>query len=204
MIYDAKSGEISVINGQGTAPKAATPDLFKGEGRIPGNGPLAATIPAVMDAMALALESKGTMRLEQVMAPAIELADGFPMYGFLRGILISERPATERYEWSAKTYYPNGQIPEVGEMFRQPNLARTLRSAPVLLVCVARPNLLESRPTWGGGNPRALAVELGPLSPVQSGELVDALLARAAPSPVVELNRAWRSRWQMDQSVPLS
>jgi gamma-glutamyltranspeptidase/glutathione hydrolase len=50
------------------------------------------------------------------------------MYGFLRAILISERPATERYEWSAKTYYPNGQIPEAGEMFRQPNLARTLRA----------------------------------------------------------------------------
>src|SRR5436190_5763376 len=128
MIYDARTGEILVINGQGTAPKAATTDLFKDEGRIPGNGPLAATIPAVMDAMALALESKGTMRLEQVMAPAIELADGFPMYGFLRAILISERPATERYEWSARTYYPNGQIPEVGEMFRQPNLARTLRA----------------------------------------------------------------------------
>ena len=41
---------------------------------------------------------------------------------------ISERKATEQYEWSAKTYYPNGQIPEVGEMFRQPNLARTLRA----------------------------------------------------------------------------
>src|SRR2546428_2851283 len=41
---------------------------------------------------------------------------------------ISERKATEQYEWSAKTYYPNGRIPEVGEMFRQPNLARTLRT----------------------------------------------------------------------------
>src|SRR6266566_1547254 len=103
MIYDAKAHEIIVVNGQGSAPKAATPDLFKGEGPIPGNGPLAATMPAVMDAMALALESKGTMRLEQVMQSAIELADGFPMYGFLRAILISERRATEQYEWSAKS-----------------------------------------------------------------------------------------------------
>src|SRR5207249_9373252 len=59
------------------------------------------------------------------------------------------------------------------------HLARTLRNAPALLVCVARPNLLESRPTWGGGNPRALAIELGPLSEEQSSELVDALLARS-------------------------
>ena len=128
MIYDAKAKEIIVINGQGPAPKAATPALFKDPGYVPGNGPLGATIPAMVDAMALALETKGTMRLEQVMQPAIELADGFPLYPFLRNYLISERKATEQYEWSAKTYYPNGRIPEVGEMFRQPNLARTMRA----------------------------------------------------------------------------
>ena len=128
MIYDAMTREIIVINGQGSAPNGATPEVFKSQGRIPGNGPLAATLPAVMDAMALALQTKGTMRLSQVMQPAIELADGFPMYAFLRDVLISERPATEQYEWSAKTYYPNGRIPEIGEMFRQPNLARTLRT----------------------------------------------------------------------------
>ncbi|HEY7290645.1 MAG TPA: gamma-glutamyltransferase family protein [Vicinamibacterales bacterium] len=128
MIYDAKSHEIIVINGQGPAPKAATPALFAESGRPPSNGPLGATIPAMLDAMSLALQTKGTMRLEQVMQPAIELADGFPMYEFLRHYLISERKATEQYEWSAKTYYPNGHVPEVGEMFRQPNLARTLRA----------------------------------------------------------------------------
>src|SRR5262249_54725110 len=128
MIYDAKAREVIVINGQGPAPKAATPALFAAEGRPPSNGPLGATIPAMLDAIAAALEAKGTMRLEQVMRPAIELADGFPMYEFLRHYLISERQATEKYEWSAKTYYPDGRIPEVGEMFRQPNLAKTLRA----------------------------------------------------------------------------
>lgn len=128
MIFDAKTREIIVINGQGPAPKAAAPALFAAKGFVPGNGPLGATIPAMLDAMAIALEAKGTMRLEQVLQPAIELADGFPMYGFLRNFLISERQATEQYEWSAKTYYPDGKIPEVGEMFRQPNLAKTLRA----------------------------------------------------------------------------
>src|SRR5207244_2050890 len=46
MIYDAKTKEIIVINGQGPAPKAATPDLFKVPGFVTGNGPLGATIPA--------------------------------------------------------------------------------------------------------------------------------------------------------------
>ncbi|HWF85027.1 MAG TPA: gamma-glutamyltransferase family protein [Vicinamibacterales bacterium] len=128
MIYDAKTHDITVINGQGPAPNAATPDLFKADGRVPANGPLGATIPAVMDAMALALETKGTMRLEQVMQPAIELADGFPMYEFLRHYLETERRATEQYEWSKKTYYPDGRIPDVGEIFRQPNLAHTFRT----------------------------------------------------------------------------
>jgi gamma-glutamyltranspeptidase/glutathione hydrolase len=128
MIFDAKTREVVVINGQGPAPKAATPALFAARGLVPGNGPLGATVPAMLDAMALALEAKGTMRLEQVLQPAIELADGFPMYSFLRNYLLSERAATEQWEWSARTYYSNGRIPEVGEMFRQPNLARTLRT----------------------------------------------------------------------------
>src|SRR5437660_173791 len=118
MIYDAKTREVIVINGQGPAPKAATPEMFAPRGLVPGNGPLGATIPAMLDAMALALEAKGTMRLEQVMQPAIELADGFPMYEFLRNLLISERKATEQWEWSKITYYPEGRIPEVGELFR--------------------------------------------------------------------------------------
>jgi len=58
MIYDAKTREIVVINGQGPAPKGATPDLFRADGKVPGNGPLGATIPAVMDAMALASRPK--------------------------------------------------------------------------------------------------------------------------------------------------
>jgi gamma-glutamyltranspeptidase / glutathione hydrolase len=128
MIYDAKSRDVIVINGQGPAPRAATPELFAKDGRPPSNGPLGATIPAMLDAMAIALETKGTMRFEQVMQPAIELADGFPMYAFLRGYMLSERRATEQYEWSAKTYYPDGRVPDVGEIFRQPNLARTLRA----------------------------------------------------------------------------
>ena len=125
-IYDAKSKKVVVVNGQGPAPKAATPDLFRAKGKVDANGPLAATVPAVMDSLAIALAEYGTMRLEQVMAPAIAYADGFPMYGFLRGYLVRERRATEKWEWSKKTYYAEGRVPEVGEIFRQPNLARTL------------------------------------------------------------------------------
>ncbi|HZR24739.1 MAG TPA: gamma-glutamyltransferase family protein [Vicinamibacterales bacterium] len=127
MIYDAKTKQVIVINGQGPAPKAATPALFKDKGKVDANGPLGATLPAVMDAMAIALENYGTMQLDQVMAPAIELADGFPMYGYLHDFLVSNKTATTAYTWG-HLYYPNGHIADVGEIFRQPNLAKTLRT----------------------------------------------------------------------------
>src|SRR5262249_44219570 len=127
MIFDAKTKKTIVINGQGPAPKAATPALFKEKGKVDSNGPLGATLPTVMDTMAIALEHYGTMRLEQVMAPAIEFADGFPMYAYLREALESNKAKTTQYKWG-HLYYPNDHIAEVGEMFRQPNLARTLRT----------------------------------------------------------------------------
>ena len=128
IVFDAKTRKVSVINGQGCAPGLATPALFAAQGVIPGNGPNGGTVPAVVDAMALALQLNGTMTLSQVLQPAIALADGFAMYGFLRGVLLSQRKATETWPASKAVYYPEGRVAEVGEIFRQPALARTLRT----------------------------------------------------------------------------
>ena len=127
IIYSARDKRVVVVNGQGPAPKAATPQRFAGQAAIPGNGPLAATLPAVVDAAAIALAAYGTRSLSDVLQPAIELADGFPMYTFLHNYLRSERAASEQYAWTKSTYYANGVTP-AGEMFRQPNLAATLRA----------------------------------------------------------------------------
>lgn len=127
MVYLAKTREVVVINGQGTAPQAATPAFFAGRDAIPGNGPLGATVPAVVDAAALALATYGTKSFGEVLAPAIRLADGFPMYEFLARYLASERKASEPYGDTMRTYYPDGRLTRAGELFRQPNLARTLR-----------------------------------------------------------------------------
>jgi gamma-glutamyltranspeptidase/glutathione hydrolase len=117
-----------VFNGQGSAPRAATPALFAGRDAIPGNGPLGATIPAVIDSVTLALAQYGTRSFSDVAAPAIALADGFPMYEFLHHYLETERKASEPYAWTMKTYYPGGRIPATGEVFRQQNLSATLRA----------------------------------------------------------------------------
>jgi gamma-glutamyltranspeptidase/glutathione hydrolase len=128
IIYSAREKRVVVINGQGPAPKAASPAMFAGRKAVPGNGPNGATVPAVVDAAALALERYGTKSLSEVLAPAIQLADGFPMYQFLENYLASERKASEPYEWSIKTYYPAGVVTPTGQVFRQPNLAATLRA----------------------------------------------------------------------------
>ena len=127
IIYDAKAKKVSVVNGQGTAPALATPDRFAEAGVIPGNGPNGGTIPAMVDAMALALQLNGTMTLHQVMQPAIELADGFVMYNFLAEIFVSQQKATSKWANAYSDYYPGGKPPRTGEIFRQPNLARTMR-----------------------------------------------------------------------------
>src|SRR5215471_3739957 len=128
IIYSARDKRVIVINGQGSAPKAANPQLFAGKDVIPGNGPLGATIPAAVDSATIALARYGTKSLSEVLQPAIELADGFPMYEFLHHYFETERRACEPYAWTMQTYYPGGRITPVGEMFRQPNLAATLRA----------------------------------------------------------------------------
>jgi gamma-glutamyltranspeptidase / glutathione hydrolase len=128
IIYSARDQRVVVINGQGSAPKAASPQTFAGKDAIPGNGPLGATLPAAVDSAAIALAKYGTKSLSDVLQPAIELADGFPMYDLLHHYFESERAACEPYAWTMRTYYPGGKITPVGEIFRQPNLAATLRA----------------------------------------------------------------------------
>jgi gamma-glutamyltranspeptidase / glutathione hydrolase len=128
VIYSARDKHVVVVNGQGSAPKAANPQMFAGKDAIPGNGPLGATLPAAVDAAAIALSKYGTRSLSDVLQPAIALADGFPMYEFLHHYLETERAACEPYAWTMRTYYPDGKITPVGEMFRQPGLAATLRA----------------------------------------------------------------------------
>jgi gamma-glutamyltranspeptidase/glutathione hydrolase len=150
IVYDARSRRTVVINGQGPAPRAATPALFAAKGKVDSNGPLGATVPAMLDAMAIALSEFGTLRLEQVMAPAIELADGFPMYEFLRHHLNRERKNSEPYASTMRIYYPGGRVPEVGEMFRQPELARTLRAI-----------VAAERTAWARKPDRKAAIQAG-------------------------------------------
>lgn len=130
ILYLADRREVVVINGQGSAPAAASPAFFRHLGEIPPGGPLAGTVPAVVDALAIALAEFGTLSLAEVLAPAIDLADGFPWYDYLTQTLTGELEKVRAIPSGARVYLqgPGGTIPPVGSVFRQPDLARTLRS----------------------------------------------------------------------------
>jgi gamma-glutamyltranspeptidase/glutathione hydrolase len=126
ILYLADRRDALVISGQGTAPAAATLDRFKQQGDVPIRGPSAGTIPAVVDALCIALAEFGTLSLGDTLAPTIALADGFVWYDFLTRYL---RPEAERmYPSAARVYLPGGAMPTTGSIFRQPDLARTLRA----------------------------------------------------------------------------
>jgi gamma-glutamyltranspeptidase/glutathione hydrolase len=129
-LYLADRREVVVINGQGSAPAAASADYFRRLGAIPPSGPLAGTVPAVVDALAIALAEFGTLSLSEVLAPAIELADGFPWYAYLTRTLAGELDKVRAMPSGARVYLqgPGATIPAEGSLFRQAELARTLRA----------------------------------------------------------------------------
>lgn len=137
IIIKPSSGAVTVINGQGIAPQLATRQFFldqakKGEPQkvppfIPSSGILPATVPGVLDAVVTALDRFGTKSLAQVMQPAIELADGVPIDELRASYIERTRKVYEPWPTSAKVFLPAGRVPKPGEMFSQPDLARTLR-----------------------------------------------------------------------------
>lgn len=108
-----------------TAELEGTTNAGGKPGLIPSTGPLAATVPAVLDACVTALDQYGTKSLAEVIQPAIELAEGFPIdelrvdYIRKRTDIISQWPAARQ------VFLPNGNVPKVGEIFVQADLART-------------------------------------------------------------------------------
>lgn len=136
---------VVVIEGMGTAPAKATREFFAnrskeartsdrptmpggGSGFIPSTGPLSATVPAVLDACVVALDQFGTKSLAEVMQPAIELADGFPLDELRVDYIKSRGPVLSQWADAKRIFMPNGQTPKVGDVFVQADLARTLRA----------------------------------------------------------------------------
>src|SRR5256885_1399877 len=130
LVYDAKTKKVYSIDAEGTAPRLATIQWYKEHngGKLPVNDSLlSGTVPGCIDAWYILLDRWGTMSFAQVLAEAIDLAEnGFPVGdSFARALATSQK--LRKYPTSTKIYLPNNRAPQAGEIFRNPDLARTLK-----------------------------------------------------------------------------
>jgi gamma-glutamyltranspeptidase/glutathione hydrolase len=133
LIYNPNTGKVIGINGLGVAPAGATPEYFHKLGMKypPEFGPLAAITPGTPGGLMTMLAEYGTMSLGQVLAPAIEMADGYPMEAQLVNTIEHYKEQLKQWPDSKRVMLVHSgqehEAPEPGEIFRQPDLAATLR-----------------------------------------------------------------------------
>lgn len=132
LVYSAADKKPFAISGVGTAPAALSIDWFAENGidMIPSDGFLPITVPAQIGTWGLALARFGTKSFADVAKPAIELAEnGFPAYAdLLWEVDNSKDKFKERYPSTCDIYMPGGEVPAVGDIIYNPDLASMLKS----------------------------------------------------------------------------
>lgn len=144
ILIRTRDGKVYSIAGVGTMPKLATAEFFRTrrlqpfevqekepgglKGIVPAAGLMPALVPGMVDAALVALREFGTLSFEQIIAPAIDLADGFAIDELRANSIAYSQPFFNVWPTSKQHFMPNGRPPRVGEIYRQPDLARTLRS----------------------------------------------------------------------------
>jgi gamma-glutamyltranspeptidase/glutathione hydrolase len=130
IVHDVKRGKTEVICGQGPAPAGATIKHYRDElglDLIPGTGLLATCIPGMFDTWMLLLRDYGTMRLADVLTPAIGYArDGYPLVERISATIDTVKDMfREHWPTSAAVYLPNNKVPAPGTIFTNRTLADT-------------------------------------------------------------------------------
>jgi gamma-glutamyltranspeptidase / glutathione hydrolase len=129
ILFDTRKGKPEVICGQGPAPAGATIAHYKSLGldMMPGTGLLAACVPGMFDTWMLLLRDYGTMRPEDVIAPAISYArEGHPLVERANATIKTvEKLFREHWPTSAAVYLPNGKVPPIGTLFTNRAIADT-------------------------------------------------------------------------------
>ena len=131
LVYNPHTKKVIGVNALGVAPTGATPEFFRSKGMDypPAYGPLAAVTPGTPGGILTMLAEFGKLSLAEVLEPAIDMADGYPIEAQLAGTI--ERHRDELMQWpdSRRVMLPREghHAPEPGEIFRQPQLAATLR-----------------------------------------------------------------------------
>jgi gamma-glutamyltranspeptidase / glutathione hydrolase len=133
LIYHPHERRVIGVNALGVAPTGATPEFFREQGLdlIPERGPLSAVTPGTPGGIIAMVAEYGNLSLGQVLAPAIRLADGYPMEAETANRIEANKQHLKEWPYSRAVMLPNlGQereAPRAGEIFRQPDLAATLR-----------------------------------------------------------------------------
>ncbi|MEE9578840.1 MAG: gamma-glutamyltransferase, partial [Gemmatimonadota bacterium] len=130
LIFNPKAGEVVGINALGVAPTGATPEFFNelGYDYPPDLGPLSAVTPGTPGGLMVMLAEYGTLSLAEVLEPAIQMADGYPIEAQAIGRIESGREDIEGWPYSRTVFLPNdGEPPVPGQLFKQADLAVTLR-----------------------------------------------------------------------------
>jgi len=130
LIFDPNAREVVGINALGVAPTGATPEFFKelGYDYPPDLGPLSAVTPGTPGGLMVMLAEYGTLSLAEVLEPAIQMADGYPIEAQAIRRIESAREDIEGWPYSRTVFLPNdGEPPVPGQLFKQADLAVTLR-----------------------------------------------------------------------------
>lgn len=123
------SAEIVAFNGSGKAPAAASVDWYRENGfhEIERNTPHSVTVPGAVDAWETLIRDHGRKSLGELLQPAIGYAEnGYPIASRVHTDFASAASLLSRDETAARIFLPDGRVPAVGEMHRQPELAATL------------------------------------------------------------------------------
>jgi len=133
LIYNPKTGKVIAINALGIAPTGATVSFFKNKGLNfpPEYGPLAAVTPGTPGGLCTMLAEYGTMSLKDVLAPAMQLADGYPIEAQTANSFERNKKMIKEWPYSKAVFFPHEgkerEAPEAGEIFKQTDLLQTLQ-----------------------------------------------------------------------------
>lgn len=137
LIHDPRSGKVYAINALGAAPSGATVEYFRDElgmATPPQYGPLAAVTPGTPGGLLVMLARFGTMSLEQVLAPALDMAAGYPIEAVQVEAIEGYKSVLRGWEHSRRVFLPNDDpqrpyahaAPHTGDLFVQKDLLATL------------------------------------------------------------------------------
>jgi gamma-glutamyltranspeptidase / glutathione hydrolase len=133
LIYNPHTGKVIGINALGVAPTAATASFFKNKGMHypPEYGPLSAVTPGTPGGICTMLAEYGTMSLKDVLAPAMQMAAGYPIEAQTANSMERGKAQIKQWPYSKAVFLPHAgqerEAPEAGEIFKQNDLLETLR-----------------------------------------------------------------------------